>query len=97
LIGLVGNLIILLVLSFVYFVGSEFGQDLAVVQIGDAVYTIQAALNALIILAIGVYGVKLYRNAVEFFGLSKESKTASVSKQIEIYDYNVPDDLPEKG
>ena len=97
LIGLAGNLIILLVLSLVYFVGSKFGQDLAVVQIGDSVYTVQAALNALIVLAVGVYGVKLFRNAVDFFGLNKEAKTASVSKQLEVYDYNVPDDLPEKG
>ena len=97
LIGLAGNLIILLVLSLVYFVGSKFGQDLAVVQIGDSVYTVQAALNALIVLAVGVYGVKLFRNAVDFFVLNKEAKTASVSKQLEVYDYNVPDDLPEKG
>ena len=96
-IGLAGNLIVLAILSFVYFVGSQFGQDLAVVKIGDATYTVQAALNALIILAIGVYGVKLYKNAVEFFGLNKDAKTASVSKELEVYDYNVPDDLPEKG
>ena len=96
LLGLVSNLGILLLLSFVYFVGSEFGSDLAVIQIGDATYTVQAALNALIILAIGVYGIKLYRNAVDFFGLSKESKEAKVNPQLEVYDYNVGD-VVEKG
>lgn len=95
--GLLSNLGILSLLSFVYFVGEKFGHDLAVIQIGDAVYTIQAMLNALIILAIGVYGVKLYQNAVEYFGIKKETREASAARNIEssidknvaIVDYNV--------
>ena len=96
LLGLASNLGILLLLSFVYYVGSEFGQDLAVIQIGDAVYTIQAMLNALIILAIGVYGIKLYRNAAEFFGLVEKVKEPAVNdKYVDVYqvpDFNVGTD-----
>ena len=91
LIGLCGNLVVLVVLSFVYFVGANFGADLAVIQIGEATYTIQAMLNALIILAIGVYGLKLYRNAIDYFGLGKEAKTAKMASDVDLYqvpDYN---------
>ena len=97
--GLVANLGVLLLLSFVYFVGAEFGADLAVIQIGDATYTIQAMLNALIILAIGVYGVKLYTNAVEFFGLKKEAKEATYNADLSTntVDYNVESNILEKG
>ena len=96
--GLIKNLGVLLILSFVYFVGSYFGADLAVVQIGEATYTIQAALNALIILAIGVYGVKLYKNAVDFFDLKKEAEEIKVNSELEVYrDYNVPSDEEVKG
>lgn len=102
LIGLAGNLVVLVTLSFVYFVGANFGADLAVIQIGEATYTIQAMLNALIILAIAVYGLKLYRNAIDYFGLSKEAKEAKAASDIELYkvpDYNVPteDELNPKG
>ena len=93
LLGLAGNLGVLLILSFVYFVGSYFGQDLAVLQIGDSKYTVQAALNVLIILAIAVYGVKLYKNAAEYFNLNDTSKEAVIStSDVEVYrvpDYNV--------
>lgn len=97
--GLVANLGVLLLLSFVYFVGAFFGGDLAVIQIGEATYTIQAMLNALIILAIGVYGVKLYGNAVEFFGLRKEAKEATYNAELSTntVDYNVDSDIVEKG
>ena len=99
LLGLVANLGVLLLLSFVYFVGAEFGADLAVIQIGEATYTIQAMLNALIILAIGVYGVKLYGNAVEFFGLRKEAKEATYNAELSTntVDYNVESNVIEKG
>lgn len=98
LLGLVSNLGILLLLSFVYFVGSKFGADLAVVKVGDATYTVQAMLNALIILAIGVYGVKLYKNAVLFFKLSEQAKEATVvnSDAQKVVDYNVGEEV-EKG
>ena len=97
LLGLASNLGILLLLSFVYFVGSKFGTDLAVVQIGDQVYTVQAALNILIVIAIGIYGIKLYRNASEYFGLTKQAKTAEVNPKLEGYDYNLPNNVVEKG
>ena len=88
--GIIANCGILITLSFVYFIGAYFGGDLAVIQIGEAVYTVQAALNALIILAIGVYGIKLYRNAVEFFGLNKEAKDAKgVVSEVSVIDYNL--------
>ena len=97
-VGLCGNLIILLALSLVYYVGSKFGQDLAVVQVGEQTYTVQAALNILIVLAVGVYGVKLYKNAAEFFGLNKEAKEAKVNENLEAYDYNEPyAEVVEKG
>lgn len=96
-IGLCGNLIILLALSLVYFVGAKFGSDLAVIQVGDQVYTVQAALNILIVLAIAVYGVKLYQNAVNYFGLNKEARTAQVKKDLPAYDYNEPHTEVEKG
>lgn len=90
LLGLLSNLGVLLLLSFVYFVGARFGADLAVVQIGEATYTIQAMLNVLIILAIGMYGVKLYQNAVEFFGLRNSAKEADLNRKLEAaVDYNV--------
>lgn len=101
LLGLLSNLGVLLLLSFVYFVGAKFGADLAVVQIGEATYTIQAMLNVLIILAIGMYGVKLYQNAVGFFGLNKTAKEAEINKNLEAsVDYNVAtadEAIPEKG
>jgi len=91
LLGLSANFGIMLLLSFVYFVGAYFGADLAVIQIGEAVYTVQAALNALIILAIGVYGIKLYKNAVKFFKLDSEAKDELkvVSQMSRVVDYNV--------
>ena len=98
--GLIANLGILALLSFVYFVGAYFGADLAVIQIGDAVYTIQAMLNVLIILAIGVYGVKLYKNAAEYFGLMDTAKEAVVYNRDSV-DYNAASEpaevLVEKG
>lgn len=98
--GLIANLGILALLSFVYFVGAYFGADLAVIQIGDAVYTIQAMLNVLIILAIGVYGVKLYKNAAEYFGLMDTAKEAAVYNRDSV-DYNAASEqaevLVEKG
>ncbi len=101
LLGLLSNLGVLLLLSFVYFVGAEFGADLAVIQIGDAVYTIQAMLNVLIILAIGMYGVKLYQNAVEYFGLTKETRQAAIARKSgSSIDYNVATEIEvvsEKG
>ena len=96
-IGLCGNLIILLALSLVYFVGAKFGQDLAVIQVGDQVYTVQAALNILIVLAVGIYGVKLYQNAANYFGLNKNAKEAKVDPSLPAYDYNVPDNVKIKG
>ena len=96
-IGLCGNLIILLALSLVYFVGAKFGQDLAVIQVGDQMYTVQAALNILIVLAVGIYGVKLYQNAAAYFGLSKNAKEAKVDPNLPAYDYNVPDNVKIKG
>lgn len=96
-IGLCGNLIILLALSLVYFVGAKFGQDLAVIQVGDQVYTVQAALNILIVLAVGIYGVKLYQNAATYFGLNKNAKEAKVDPSLQAYDYNVPDNVKIKG
>lgn len=96
-IGLCGNLIILLALSLVYFVGAKFGQDLAVIQVGEQMYTVQAALNILIVLAIGVYGVKLYKNAAEYFGLTKNTKEAKVNPELPAYDYNEPHVLEQKG
>ena len=90
-------MIILLALSLVYFVGAKFGQDLAVIQVGDQVYTVQAALNILIVLAVGVYGVKLYKNASEFFGLTKEAKEAKINPELPAYDYNEPDEVEVKG
>lgn len=91
LIGLSANFGVILLLSFVYFVGAFFGADLAVIQIGEAKYTIQAALNALIILAIGVYGIKVYKNAVKFFKLDNEAKNdvKVVSEMSRVVDYNV--------
>lgn len=101
LLGLLSNLGVLLILSFVYFVGAYFGADLAVIQIGEAKYTIQAMLNALIILAIGMYGVKLYKNAAAYFEITKEVKEANVTKtEISVVDYNLASDeslVEEKG
>ena len=97
--GLSANLGILVILSFVYFVGAYFGADLAVVQIGKETYTVQAALNVLIILAIGVYGLKLFKNAMEFFDLNKETgnlETGVVSPLVSVVDYNVTTGKYEK-
>ena len=92
LLGLAANFGILVILSFVYFVGAYFGADLAVIQIGEETYTVQAALNVLIILAVGVYGLKLFKNATEFFGLNKETsklETTVISPFASVVDYNV--------
>jgi len=101
LLGMSGNLGVLLILSLVYFVGAYFGADLAVIKIGTAEYTIQAMLNALIILAIGVYGVKLYKNAVDFFGLTETAKSKDelkVKAELSTVDYNVnSENTVEKG
>ena len=91
--GLTRHLLVIIALSVVFIVGESFGKDLLLITINNTQLTIQEAIDVIMFAADALFGAKLIKNALAFFGIKGSE---NVKEEVDINDVIGPQTVEEE-
>lgn len=91
--GLSRHLLAIIALSIVFVIGESFGKDLLLITISNTELTIQEAIDVIMFSADALFGAKLIKNALAFFGIKGAEK---VKEEVDIHDVIGPQTVEEE-
>lgn len=91
--GLSRHLLAIIALSIVFVIGESFGKDLLLITISNTELTIQEAIDVIMFSADALFGAKLIKNALAFFGIKGAE---NVKEEVDIHDVIGPQTVEEE-
>lgn len=91
--GLGRHVFAIIALSVVFVIGESFGKDLLLITINNTELTIQEAIDVIMFSADALFGAKLIKNALAFFGIKGSE---NVKEEVDIQDIIGPQTVEEE-